>query len=179
MNNKTFVFISIVCIADYFFIPPNCVLSQSNADERDESYYQEEGLKHFQKGFYKLEPQGKDVEARKHYQLAIKAFKQALKLQENKETRRYLARVYYVQKNYVMAAEEYEIASELDPYDIDLYVELALAYMYQEKYNKAIRTLETAKSYTFDEDVIMKLNGYIATAEKVKKGKEDANDTYK
>ena len=120
MNNKAIVFVWIVFIAVSFFIHPNCVLSQPDADERDETYYQEKGLKHFKKGFNKLTPQGKDAEAKQQYQLAVKAFKKALKIQEDKETRRNLAKVYYVQESYALAAEEYEKANELDPYDIDV-----------------------------------------------------------
>ena len=176
MNKKAFALFWFLVIAFSFLINQNLAKCQSNRDNMDNTYYKEKGMHYFNEGFYKLTPRGKNNEARKQYQLAINAFKEALKIKEDKDTRSKLARVYYVQQDYEMAAGEYMKASQLDPYDIDTYVNLALTYMDLKKFNKAIETLEAAKTWTADENIIMKLNSYIETAEKVKNGKEGTGD---
>ncbi|MFO7962809.1 MAG: hypothetical protein R6U50_02710 [Desulfobacterales bacterium] len=172
MNRKRCLFLLTVFIGISIFVLPDYGECRPGDREKDKSYYKQEGLKHFKKGFYELTPRGKKDEAVKHYQLAVQAFKQALDIREDKEIRRNLAKIYYVQEKYAMAASEYEKASKLDPYDIENYVELALSYMYLERYNEAIQTLETARAWTVDEDIIERLDSYIETARNVKDGKE-------
>lgn len=176
MSKKAIVYVAIIFVSFSFFMFPASVMCQQERSGRDKIYYREEGLKHFREGFNNLAPKGRKAEAFREYLLAIKAFKEALRFGEDEETRLNLAKVYYVQHNYAMAAAEYQKASELDPYRIETYVELALAYMHLKRYDLAIETLETAKTWTTDEEIIEKLDGYIHTAEEVRDGKEGTND---
>ena len=176
MRNKAIVIFAMVFMSFSLLIFPTYVRCQSEQTERDRNYYKEEGLKHYKEGLNRLTPKGKTEEALKEYLLAIKAFREALKISEDEETRLNLAKVYYIQKNYAMAAVEYKRASELAPYNIDTYVDLALAYMYLKRYDRAIETLERAQTRTSDDVIIEKLDSYITTVEKVRDRKEGAID---
>jgi tetratricopeptide (TPR) repeat protein len=127
-----------------------------------EAYHNEKGLSHFKKGFYSLTPQHRKKEASQEYGLAIQEFKKALAINPaNAETHRNLARVYYIQKKFLQAAEHYKKLTELDPYDIDSYVLTALAYAEAQRYAEARVQLEIAKNMTADLRIIEKLDGYL------------------
>jgi len=129
---------------------------------QDKSYYNKKGLSYFNEGFYKLTPKGRSDEAAQNYNLAIIEFKKAIAINDSYlEAHLNLARVYEVQKNFRLAATEYEKAIQLNPGDIDLYVKLALTLVELNQFNQAIETLQRAKSFTTDKEIINKLNGYI------------------
>jgi len=132
-----------------------------------ESYHNQKGLSHFKKGFYTLTPKHQKEEASKEYGLSIQEFKKALAINPDyAEAHRNLARVYYVQKKYLKAAEHYKKLTSMDPYDIDAYVLTALAYAEARRYSEAKEELEMAKNMTADPMIHKKLNGYIEKIEK-------------
>ena len=127
-----------------------------------EAYHNQKGLSHFKKGFYHFTPKHRAEEASQEYDRAIQEFKKALAINPaNAETHRNLARVYYVQKKFLQAAEHYKKLTELDPYDIDSYVLTALAYAEAQRYAEARAQLEIAKNMTADLRIIEKLDSYL------------------
>ena len=135
-----------------------------------ESYHNQKGLSHFKNGFYKLTPKHQKEEASKEYGLAIQEYNKALAINPDyAETHRNLARVYYVQKNYLKAAEHYKKLTSLDPYDIDSYLYTASAYEKAQKYDEAIAELKIAKEKTTDPQIIEKLNSFIEKIEQRRK----------
>jgi tetratricopeptide (TPR) repeat protein len=136
------------------------------AKDREEVFHNRQGLDYFKKGFYELTPKSRSQEAAQYYELAVLEFKKAIVVNdEYVEAHRNLARVYYVQKRFGKAREEYKKATLLDPYDIDSYVNLALTSVQMENYDEAIAQLESAKNWTEDETVVDKLNEYIRKLE--------------
>ena len=77
------------------------------------------------------------------------------------DAHRNLARVYYIQKNFAGAAEEYQRVTELAPGDLDAYVNLALAMIELKRPDAAIRALENAKTRTSDPQALETLDAYI------------------
>lgn len=133
---------------------------------QNEVYYNERGLSYFNEGFYNLTPKGEEAEASQAYEKAIAAFKEALAINETYvDAHRNLARVYYVQKRFSEAAQEYKRVTELAPYDIDVYVKLASAYARLYQYSEAIEQLEKAKTFTSEETVVTQLNDFIKRLE--------------
>jgi len=147
-------FASFICIAQ------GQALSQEIA--QDEVFYNEQGLSFFNQGYYTSLPQGRPQEAQQLFEQAIAAFKQSIAINETyADAHRNLARVYYVQKRFADAAQEYERLIELMPEDIDMYVKLATAHANQEKYPEAIDVLERAKEVADDERVVILLNEFL------------------
>jgi tetratricopeptide (TPR) repeat protein len=140
---------------------------EGNSSIPIESYHNQKGLSHYKNGFYNLTPKHQKEEALKAYGLAIQEFKKALAVNPDyAEAHRNLARVYYVQKKYLKAAEHYKNLTNLDPYDIDAYILTALAYAEAKRYSEAKKELEIAKNMTADPMIHEKLNGYIEKIEK-------------
>lgn len=140
---------------------------EGNPSIPNESYHNQKGLSHYKKGFYTLTPKHQKEEASKEYGLAVQEFKKALSVNPDyAEAHRNLARVYYVQKKFLKAAEHYKKLTNLDPYDIDSYVLTALAYAEAQKYSEAQEELENAKNMTADPVILKKLDGYIEKIEK-------------
>ncbi|MFO7555630.1 MAG: tetratricopeptide repeat protein [Desulfobacterales bacterium] len=134
-----------------------------------ESYHNEKGLSHFKNGFYNFTPKHQKEKASKEYELAIQEFNKALVINPNyAEAHLNLARVYYVQKKFLKAAEHYKKLTNLDPYDIDGYLYTASAYEKAQKYDEAIAELEIAKEKTTDPQIIEKLDSYIEKIEQRK-----------
>jgi len=147
------------------------ICSRGDAQEvhKDAGYYNEKGMVYFNKGFYEGLPKGKKEEASQNFERAVIAFKEAIAINKNSVyAHRNLARVYYVQKRYLEAAEQYRKVTDLSPSDIDTYVITALAYTKVQRYAEAIEQLRIAKTFTADETVIEKLDGYIAKVEQEK-----------
>jgi tetratricopeptide (TPR) repeat protein len=131
-----------------------------------ESYHNQKGLSHFKNGFYNFTPKHQKEEAKKEYEFAIQEYKKALSVNPDyAEAHRNLARVYYVQKKYLNAAEHYKKLTYLDPYDIDAYILTALSYAEAKKYSEAKKELENAKNMTSDPIIQKKLNDYIKKIE--------------
>lgn len=126
------------------------------------AYHNQQGLRHFKKGFYELTPQQRKEEASQEYRLAIQAFKKALSINpDDAEALRNLARVYAVQKDFLLAAEHYVKLTELDPNDLDAYLGAASAYERAQRYDDARAQIETVKNKTTDPEIIEKLDGYL------------------
>ncbi|MEA5113855.1 MAG: tetratricopeptide repeat protein [Geobacteraceae bacterium] len=131
--------------------------------ESDAGLHNRQGMEYFKKGFYDHAPKKQAAEAERNYGLAIREFKAAIsKDTAHTEAHRNLARVYYLQKNFEGAAEEYRRVTELAPNDLDAYVNLALALIEMKRTEEAIQTLENAKSRTSDPTALETLDSYIS-----------------
>ncbi|MBN1414528.1 MAG: tetratricopeptide repeat protein [Bacteroidales bacterium] len=138
--------------------------------EAYEAYYNELGLDHFNKGYYDALPKNKKDEASLYFEKAITAFKTAIAINKDCiQSHKNLGRVYYVQKKFIEAAEQYQKVTELNPSDIDAYVITALAYTRINRYDKAIEQLKIAKSFSSDKAVIQKIDDYINKIEQEKR----------
>lgn len=140
------------------------IYSRGGAQEinKDAGYYNEKGMGYFNKGFYDVLPKGKKEEASQNFERSIIAFRKAIAINKNSvQAHRNLARVYYIQKRYLKAAEQYQKVTDLNPSDIDVYVLTALAYTKLQRYTEAIEQIKTAKTFTDDKAVIQKLDSYI------------------
>ncbi len=125
--------------------------------------HNQKGLEYFKQGFYKHTPNNEIAEAEKNYGLAIKEFKEAISQDPfYPEAHRNLARLYFLQKNFDGAAEQYQSVTELTPGDLDAYVNLALALIELKRFDQAVQSLERAKLQTSDTQVLEKLDSYIA-----------------
>lgn len=130
---------------------------------KDAGYHNRQGMEYFNKGFYDLTPKHKDAEAEKNYGFAVKEFTAAIaKDSSSTEAHRNLARVYYVQKNFADAAEEYRRVTELAPGDLDAYVNASLACIELKRFDEAIQLLKDAKDQTSDPKAMETLDSYIA-----------------
>ena len=155
-----------------FVLSALAIYSRGDAQEvhKDAGYYNEKGMGYFNKGFYDGLPKGKKEEASQNFERAVTAFKEAIAINKNSvHAHRNLARVYYVQKRYLEAAEQYRKVTDLSPSDIDTYVITALAYTKVQRYAEAIEQLKIAKTFTADKAIIQKLDGYIAKVEQEKR----------
>ena len=140
----------IVCamILAFLFVP-GAFCQDNGAGQPD--YHNQRGMEYFKKGFYDHTPKNQKAEADRNYGLAIKEFKAAISKDPSyAEAHRNLARVYYLQKDFVGAAEEYKRVTDLTPSDLDAYVNLALALIELKRLDEAIQTLEKAKWQTSD-----------------------------
>jgi tetratricopeptide (TPR) repeat protein len=166
MIKRILTLLAIMFIAWCFLMVPSFRSAESQEVDKNEIYHNSKGKEYFEEGFYDLTPKNKTREASQKYELAVKEFQKAIEINDNYvEAHLNLARIYFLQKKYKKAAKEYKKATELDPQDLDTYVHLALAYVEMEKTGKAIRALEIAKTWTTDETIIERLNGYIAKLE--------------
>lgn len=126
-------------------------------------HHNQQGLAYFQKGFYEHAPKSQAAEAERNYGLAVREFKAAIAQDAAyAEAHRNLARVYFVQKNFAGAAQEYRRVTELASHDLDAYVNLALALLELNRTDQAIQALEEAKTHTAEPGVLQTLDGYIA-----------------
>ena len=124
--------------------------------------HNQQGMVYFKKGFYDHAPKNQAADAERNYGLAVKEFKAAiLRDFSYTEAHRNLARVYYVQKNFDGAAEEYKRVTELAPGDLDAYVNLALALLELKRPAEAIQVLENAKGHACDPKALETLDSYI------------------
>jgi tetratricopeptide (TPR) repeat protein len=125
-------------------------------------YHNRKGIDHFEAAFYEHTPKGQGEEASREYALAEAEFKNAIKEEPGLvEPHRNLARLSFIRKKFADAAEQYETVTKLDPYDLDAYVNLALAQIELKNYGSAIDALREAKTRTTDEKARDTLNGYI------------------
>jgi len=121
-----------------------------------------QGMEYFNKGFYTHAPKGEAAEANKNYDAAVGEFKAAIAEDgANAEAHRKLARVYFVEKKFEAAAEEYRNVAELAPADLDAYVNLALSLIELKEPASAIQALEDAKRHTYDPKALETLDSYI------------------
>lgn len=143
-----------------------CAVSDAQEVHKDAADYNKTGLSHFNKGYFKLTTKNKKEEASQSFILAIREFKKAIALdKQNMQAHRNLARVYYVQKRYLDAAEQYKKVTDLNPLDIDTHIIISLAYSKTHQYDAAIKQLAIAKTFTADEAVIQMLDRFIGKLE--------------
>lgn len=162
MGKRSLVFVLAVAAVSVFFLLFAREQGVCQEITHDEVYYNEQGLSCFNQGYYTLLPRGSAEEADQMLEQAIAAFRQAIALKETyADAHRNLARVYYVQKRFPEATEEYKRLIELTPDDIDVYVKLASAYAEMDKYPEAVDVLEKAKKIEPDERVVDQLNEFI------------------
>ena len=127
-----------------------------------EAAHNRKGLEYFKEGYYQRLPKGQQREADRAFDLAVAEFRSAINLRPDfVEAHRNLARLYYVRKQFVEAAESYRNVTRLAPRDLDAYVQAALAYVELEQFDEAVRQLEIAKTQTGDRAAVSKLEGYI------------------
>ncbi len=170
MPKKKYLLFSLTLAA--FLLSTLAIYSKSGAQEahKDGEYYNEMGMGYFNKGYYDGLPKNKKEEASLNFERAITAFKEAIAIDKDcVQAHRNLARVYYVQKRYLEAAEQYQKVTDLTPSDMDIYVITALAYTKTQRYAEAIERLKTAKTFTADTAVIQKLDSYIKKIEQEKR----------
>ena len=130
--------------------------------EGEARVHNQQGMDFFRKGFYDHAPKNQAAEAERNYRLAVKELKAAiLKDSSYVDAHRNLARVYFVQKNFVGAAEEYTRVAGLAPGDLDAYVNLALALVELKRPGEALQALEKAKGHTTDPKALEALDSYI------------------
>lgn len=144
-----------------FFSVPRAFCQDRSVDEA--GFHNRQGMEYFKKGFYDHAPKNQEAEAERNYGLAVKEFKAAISRDFSiAESHRNLARVYYIQKNFDGAAEEYKRVTDLAPSDLDAYVNLALALIELKRPAEAIQALENAKGHTSDPKALETLDSYIA-----------------
>ena len=128
----------------------------------DPGYYNKRGVEFFNKGFYDHAPKNQAAEAELNYRYAIKEFKAAIANDPSyAESHRNLARLYYVQRDFGGAAQEYKKVTQLDPKDLDSYVNLALALIELKEFDEAVGALESAKEQTSDPKILYMFDTYI------------------
>jgi Tfp pilus assembly protein PilF len=153
----------IACTILFAFCAVPGALSQDKGAGTDTpGTYNQRGVDFFKKGFYEHAPKNQAAQAELNYRLAVKEFKEAIaKDASYTDAHRNLARVYYVQRNFEDAAQEYKRVTELAPGDIDSHVNLALALIELKEFNQAVDVLEDAKEQTSDPKVMNTLSAYI------------------
>ncbi len=146
--------------------PPGQAPSQAVA----QSERMQQGRNHFERAFYQLTPQKRDVEAAREFDLAIAEFEAELVVQpQSAEAHAYLARIYAVRKNFAKAAAHYDRLSDLQPTNVDACVLAALAYVDNGQVAEARERLVAARARTEDPDVLAKLSDYIARLDLLKR----------
>ncbi len=124
--------------------------------------HNQQGMEYFKRGFYDHAPRNQVADAERNYRLAVKELKTAISKDFSyTEAHRNLARVYFVQKNFDGAAEEYKRVAELAPGDLDAYVNRALALIELGRPGEAIQVLENAKGHTRDPKALETLDSYM------------------
>jgi tetratricopeptide (TPR) repeat protein len=145
-----------------FFLSAPWAFSQARGLSRADDHNQR-GMEYFNKGFYDHSPKQQAVEAERNYGLALKEFLAAISADPlHPEAHKNLARLYYLKKNFDNAALMYQRVTELDPGDLDTYVNLALALIELKRFNEAVQALEKAKTQTSDPKALEKLDTYIS-----------------
>lgn len=139
---------------------------ESMSDVPAEARHYQQGMAHFDRGFYELLPRQKKEEAEQEFGLAVQELQEALAIDPtSSKAHKSLARIYYTQKKFLQAAAHYEKVTEFDPRDIDAYVLAALAYAEAREFDKSRAQLEAAKRIATDEQVSKKLDGYLEKLE--------------
>jgi tetratricopeptide (TPR) repeat protein len=164
MSKQSFAYLATGIL--FFTCLVSLVGAQGKNDSAGEAYHIQKGMEYYNKGFYQSAAKRQQEEAKQNYELAISEFKMAISVNPDSEVaHRNLARVFYVQKNFEEAAREYKKVTELNPYDIDAHVVLALTLTKMKRFEEAIAQLQDAKTWTTDDKILEKLDGYIQKLE--------------
>ncbi len=130
----------------------------------------QQGRNHFERAYYQLTPQKRDVEAAQEFDLAIREFEAELAVQpQSAEAHAYLARIYAVRRNFAKAAAHYDRLIELQPTNVDAYVLAALAHVENGQIAEARARLVAGQSRTEDPGALAKLAEYIARLDLLKR----------
>jgi tetratricopeptide (TPR) repeat protein len=157
-NLRLFLFLIVVYLASAFI----AIAASEPPQSAKESDHNRKGLQYYNEAFYQQLPKGKQREADEFFNLAVTEFKEAIAINPKyAAAHRNLARIYYVRKDFLQAADAYRTVTILEPLDIDAYLQLALSYTQMDRFEEAIQELEIAKTKTNDPEAIGKLDGYI------------------
>jgi len=125
--------------------------------------HNQRGMEYFNKGFFDHTPKDQVDEAERNYGLALKEFKAAISKDPfYPDAHRNLARLYYLRKDFENAALLYKRVTELEPGDLESYVNLALVLIELKRFDEAVQALGNAKMQTSDPKVLEKLDTYIS-----------------
>jgi tetratricopeptide (TPR) repeat protein len=129
-----------------------------------------DGIGHFDKAFYDFTPKGRHNEAAVEFDAAITAFDRELAANPaSAEAHRYLARIYAARKQFVKAAGHYDKVAALEPFNVDVCILSALAWVDAKDPAEARLRLIEAKSRTADPRVLEKLDEYIGKVDALKR----------
>jgi tetratricopeptide (TPR) repeat protein len=120
------------------------------------------GVRHFERGFYELTPDRRDVEASREFDLAIEAFEaEAAAAPTSATAHSYLGRIYNLKRDYKKAAAHYDRLSDIEPLNADACVLAALAYAEDGQIAEARARLAAAKRRTSDADALARLAEFV------------------
>lgn len=121
------------------------------------------GIGHFERAFYELTPQKRNVEASAEYDLAVAAFERALaEAPGSVEAHTYLARIHTARKNFRQAARHYDQVTALEPMNVDVFARAAQAYFRAGDFETARARLVEARLRTSDPGALALLDEYLA-----------------
>jgi tetratricopeptide (TPR) repeat protein len=159
MQNSRFFLLFIVILTASGFTAGEEKAARPSTQESDSN---RKGLQYFNDAFYRQLPKDNQRQADALFDLAIKKYKEAIAANPKlTDAHRNLARIYYVRKDFLQAANAYRMVTVLEPKDIDAYLQLALSYTQMSRFEEAIKALENAKTKTNDLETIGKLEEYI------------------
>jgi len=162
MYSRSACLIYAVIIVLLFAVQPLAKAGFAQTSMPEEKSYNEKGLKYFKTGYYEMAPKHRKNDAAEQYLLAEEEFKKAIAINEEYlEAHVNLARLYYIQKKYEKASAEYGKVVELDPWNIDHYVNLAVTLTELGKFDEAMQILEEAKTRTTDAHALRQLDKYM------------------
>jgi len=120
------------------------------------------GLTHFKNAYYKATPGKSKARIDSEYDLAEKAFRNAIQRRPDwLEAYLSLGRTYFVQKKYPQAAETYRAALKVDPQEKAVYLKLASAQEMSGDYAGAVDTLRRLRALEKDERTLRILDEFI------------------
>ena len=126
----------------FLFGPGMNVYSQAETAEE----FERRGVVHFKRAFYEAMPKKDKAKADTEYALAEKAFQNAIQRKPGRvEPYLHLGRTYFVQKEFLKAANVYEKALRLAPERKELYLQLASALEMAGDYKEAEKTLKNLR----------------------------------
>ena len=130
-------------------------------------YLDRTGLEHFRVAFYELTPKKDAVGASREYELAEKAFLEAIRQAPDwVEPYLHLGRTYFVQKKYHEAAELYRQALKMAPERREIYLQLASSLEMAQNYQQAIEVLVKLRYEEPNEKSVGLLDEFIHRLEK-------------
>jgi len=128
------------------------------------------GIAHFEKAFYELTPRQRHAEASAELDLAVAALEGAVK--DNPQSARahtYLARVHAARKDFRQAAVHYDRVADIEPFNVDVCVLAALAYVDANEVAEARLRLVEGRRRTSDPAVLARLEEYNAKLDALKR----------
>jgi tetratricopeptide (TPR) repeat protein len=125
---------------------------------------------HFEKAFYDLTPKQKHAEANAEFDLAVTGFESVLAdTPASVEAHTYLARIHNARKEFRQAAAQWDKVAAIQPFDVDACLFAAGAYADAGEFAEARLRLSEARLRTRDPDVLVRLDGYAAKLDAVKR----------